>query len=91
MTVDPTWPKLTLFEFEKTALVWLKLADAVMSELPLIPNETLLLFDQTTVPDVAVWVPPATLTAGCFVCAGNDALAVTVEPAVPNVTLFAFE
>ena len=48
-------------------------------------------FEKTMVPLVAVWVPPAMLTAGCVDCAGNDALAVTVEPAVPNVTLFAFE
>ena len=66
------------------------IADAV--NVPLLrPNETLLLLTKKTVPLVAVCVPAARLIAGCTVCAGNDAEAVSVEPFVPNVMLFEFE
>ena len=65
----------------------MKLALAVMSELPAIPNVTLLLLLKTTVPDVAVCVPAAFATAGCVVCAAT--LAVICElPLMPNVTPF---
>jgi hypothetical protein len=68
------------------AVDWLRLALAVTVE-PFRPNETLLLFENTAVPDEMLdaladraMPPPAT-----------PADAVTVEPLIPNETLFEFE
>ena len=94
VNVLPACPKLTLFEFEKTSDVCgctlcEKLAVSWLE--PLRPNETLLLLTKASVPDVAVCVPAAAAaSAGCTLCE-KLALAVSVEPAVPNVMLFAFE
>jgi hypothetical protein len=55
-----------------------------------IPKDTLLLLENTTVPDVfAVWVPAAITFAGSF---EYEAEAVTIELfCMPKETLFEFE
>jgi hypothetical protein len=60
--------------------------EAVTTELPLMPNETLLLLLKTTVPEVAVWVPAALAMPAVGL---TDA--VTVLPLSPNDTPFEFE
>jgi hypothetical protein len=59
---------------------------AVICEFPNIPKEIELLSARSTVPLAAVCVPAASANG---IAAGKLALAVTEDPFVPNVTLFA--
>ena len=72
---DPSKPKLTLFEFanvtadtfelERPALTLIAVSELAagatdaVNVLPFRPNDTPLLFEKMTVPDVAVWAPAA--------------------------------
>ena len=86
--VEPTCPNVTLFEFENETEVWLKLA--VMTDEFDIPNDTPFELLKTTVPLVAVCVPAAFASVGCTLWL-NEALAVSVDPTCPKLTLLLFE